>query len=163
MTTGKERSKMVFALWAFSRSSRNQDRRIINSHTYAHIREEWAKEISILNSNRPRRRLTQEERRKMSLTRKGIPKSELTKQRMQEAWKSRPKEFSAEHRRKITEANVGRKASDETKKKMSEIRTGINPVWTQKKFICEHCGKEGTGISNYNRWHGDNCRHKEKL
>lgn len=161
MTTGKEKSKMVFALWAFARSSRNQERKIINSHTYSHIRKEWAAEISQINSNRPRRRLTQEERREMSLARKGNPKSEETKQRMREAWKTRSKEFSAEHRRKITEANLGRKASDETKKKMSEMRKGKSLDWTLVEFKCEHCGKVGTGTGNYKRWHGANCKHKE--
>jgi hypothetical protein len=161
MTTGKEKSKMVFAMWAFTRSSRNQSRQIINSHIYSHIREEWAKEISKLNSNVPRRNLTEDEKRKMSLVRKGIPKSEETKKRMREAWKTRSKEFSLDHRKKITEANIGRTASEETRQKMSKVRSGINPVWTQKTFVCEHCGKTGTGISNYNRWHGDNCKHKE--
>lgn len=25
---------------------------------------------------------------------------------------------------------------------------------------CEHCGKEGKGLSGLKRWHGDNCKHK---
>jgi hypothetical protein len=28
---------------------------------------------------------------------------------------------------------------------------------TQKQWTCIHCGKSGKGLSNYNRWHGDNC------
>lgn len=33
--------------------------------------------------------------------------------------------------------------------------------WANNKyhFTCPHCGKTGTGKSNYNRWHGSNCRH----
>lgn len=26
---------------------------------------------------------------------------------------------------------------------------------------CQHCLKEGTGLANYSRWHGDNCKHKK--
>jgi len=29
---------------------------------------------------------------------------------------------------------------------------------TQALWYCEHCGKSGKGKSNYQRWHGDNCK-----
>jgi hypothetical protein len=31
---------------------------------------------------------------------------------------------------------------------------------TQVKWKCPHCEVEGKGQSNYKRWHGDNCKHK---
>ena len=29
---------------------------------------------------------------------------------------------------------------------------------TQKEWSCLHCNSSGKGLSNYKRWHGDNCR-----
>lgn len=29
---------------------------------------------------------------------------------------------------------------------------------TQKQWSCIHCGKCGKGLSNFSRWHGDNCK-----
>ncbi len=29
-----------------------------------------------------------------------------------------------------------------------------------KSWKCEHCGREGKGDPNYNRWHGENCKSK---
>jgi len=29
---------------------------------------------------------------------------------------------------------------------------------TQKEWSCDHCGKSGKGTSNYQRWHGENCK-----
>lgn len=45
--------------------------------------------------------------------------------------------------------------SEEWKRKMSERMTGIK----RQKVTCEHCGKECV-LSNYNRWHGNNCKSK---
>ena len=36
------------------------------------------------------------------------------------------------------------------------IEQGRSP--TQKEWICSHCNIAGKGLSNYSRWHGDNCR-----
>jgi hypothetical protein len=36
------------------------------------------------------------------------------------------------------------------------IEQGRSP--TQKKWSCTHCNIAGKGLSNYSRWHGDNCR-----
>ena len=43
--------------------------------------------------------------------------------------------------------------SSEWKKKMSERMRGI----VRPTKFCEHCGKN-TVVSNYNRWHGNNCK-----
>lgn len=45
--------------------------------------------------------------------------------------------------------------SDSFKQKMSERMKGIK----RPTVVCEHCGKECV-LSNYNRWHGDNCKQK---
>lgn len=45
--------------------------------------------------------------------------------------------------------------SDEWKRKMSVRMKGIK----RPTVVCEHCGKECV-LSNYNRWHGNNCKSK---
>lgn len=45
--------------------------------------------------------------------------------------------------------------SDEWKRKMSERMKGIR----RPTVVCEHCGKQCV-LSNYNQWHGDNCKSK---
>jgi hypothetical protein len=45
--------------------------------------------------------------------------------------------------------------SDSFKQKMSERMTGIK----RPTVVCEYCGKECV-LSNYNRWHGNNCKSK---
>lgn len=58
--------------------------------------------------------------------------------------------------KKLKESNIGRKASNETKEKMSIVRTGkkIKPC---EKIICEYCQKE-IDKRNYNKWHGEKCK-----
>ena len=48
--------------------------------------------------------------------------------------------------------------SDNWKKQMSERMTGI----VRPTKSCEHCGKIAV-VSNYNRWHGDNCKTLKEL
>lgn len=56
---------------------------------------------------------------------------------------------SAEHRRKIADANRGRKLSPESRKLVSE---------NMPRFTCEFCGIRAIAV-NYKRWHGPNCKH----
>ena len=78
---------------------------------------------------------------------------------MKESWKLRPPR-SKEHCDALSKANTGKKQSAETKKRMSESHKGKTPVHTIVPFKCEHCGKEGVGIGNYKRWHGNNCKNR---
>lgn len=48
--------------------------------------------------------------------------------------------------------------SENWKKQMSERMTGI----VRPTKNCEHCGKISV-VSNYNRWHGDNCKTLKKV
>jgi len=160
MTSGKDKSKMVLAVWAFIRSSKNQKRNKINSRTYSVLREAWAKEISVINSGRKLPPLSPEHKKKISEATKGKKKSEATKQKMKDSWKLRDRDISESTRQKLSNASKGRTHSVETKQLMSDQRKGINPIWTQTEFTCEHCGKKGKGAVNYSRWHGDNCKKK---
>jgi hypothetical protein len=100
--------------------------------------------------------------------------------------KSAQKPKSEEHKRKISESNkkvdrwwtrgennpnFGKKKSEEERKAMSERRLGktLSPkmlemrrqrMLNKPKKTCEYCGKVISSTANYNRWHGDNCKHK---
>lgn len=161
MTTGQDKKKMLHAVWSFVRKSKNQDRIKITGKRYERIRLEVSEMMSnsrkgILNKGRI---LTPEMKKHLSDKLKGLPKSEETKNKMKESWKNRPPRSKA-HSMAISAATKGKKLSAETKKKMSESHKGRTPIHTLISFHCEHCGKEGTGIGNYKRWHGDNCSRK---
>lgn len=81
------------------------------------------------------RKLTEEEKQKISKSHKGKHKSK-------------------EHKENLSKANLGKKLSEETKNKMSISKKGI----PQKKLKCPYCEKEG-GITMY-RWHFENCKDK---
>lgn len=44
------------------------------------------------------------------------------------------------------------------------VKSGVHHFVTdnpgKREWTCEHCGKNGHGTTNYLRWHGDNCKHK---
>jgi group I intron endonuclease len=111
-------------------------------------------------------------------------RSKETKKKMSVAFTGR--KFSEQHKQNIAISRIGLKATNETKKIMSEKRSGKarpqswhdkmaeyrennpNPMQGKispmrgKKFptiACEHCSKEASK-GNYLRWHGNNCRSK---
>lgn len=161
-TVGEAKKKMYCAMWAFNKKSKNQQRQVLNSRDYEYVRSYISKTFSKDRKGKHLvgTRLSDEHKAKVSKALKGKPKSEKTKQRMKENWHTRGPR-SAEHCRALSEANKGRINSEETRKKMSAAKKGINPVHTQVRWTCEHCDKSGVGISNYNRWHGNNCKRKE--
>jgi len=156
-TTMEYKKKMVCALWAFNRKSKNQQRQVLTSRDYESVRRQVSENFSKDRKGIKKSSLTDSHKKKISQALKGTKKSEKTKERMKESWKNRPPR-SKEHCEALSRANAGRKAKDSTRKKMSESKKGINPVHTQISWQCNQCGKIGIGISNYNRWHGDNCR-----
>lgn len=160
-TIGESKKKMYCAMWAFNRKSKNQQRQVLNSRDYEYIRAYISKTFSEDRKGKHLvgTTLSNEHKLKLSKALKGRPKSEKTKQRMKENWHSRGPR-TKEHCKALSEANKGRINSIETRKKMSAAKKGINPVHTQINWTCEHCSKSGVGISNYNRWHGDNCKRK---
>jgi hypothetical protein len=71
---------------------------------------------------------------------------------------SKNKVYTPEGKQRQIEASraVGKRPkSDSFKKKMSERMKGIK----RPTVTCENCGKECV-LSNYNRWHGNNCKQK---
>lgn len=152
------KKKMFFALWAFNRKSKNQERIIINSRDYEYARKNIAE---IFSKDRKgwgaSRQVSELQKEKISKRLKGKPKSDLTKERMKDSWKTRGPR-SESHCAALSKANRGRVSSAETKNKISAAMKGINPVHTQIKWVCNHCSKEGVGISNFKRWHGLNCK-----
>ena len=91
---------------------------------------------------------------------------------------------SEETKTKISESNKGKTVivTDETRQKISNTLKGRVPTWLvgkqahnrgiahsaetvaklsipKPKITCPHCGAVVGGHANYNRWHGDNCKH----
>jgi hypothetical protein len=90
-----------------------------------------------------------------TLSTKGKPKTESTKQKMR-----KPKSIT--HRKNISEAqkknggNGPAKHKEESKNKTRETMK-LKPRGNK---ICPHCNKEG-GFLSMSRWHFDNCKLKE--
>lgn len=77
--------------------------------------------------------------------------------------KGKPK-HTPESKLKISQSRKGNipwskgKKRPEHSERMKKDNPGLEK--TRQPWICEHCGKEGVGSSNYVRWHGDNCKLK---
>jgi hypothetical protein len=86
----------------------------------------------------------------------GKPKSTESKLKISQKNKGRiphnkGKSISDEQRLKL----VGKKASNQTKEKMSQSKIGIK----RPQVECPHCGKIGSD-NTMPRWHFDNCKQK---
>lgn len=102
-------------------------------------------------------------------SRKGIKTNKPAWNKGLPAWNAglKLKPMSEEHKEKITEAwekkmldgytghNKGKKLVQNYKG-----RVAMNKGIPAKKYVCEHCKREIGGKSNYDRWHGDNCKNK---
>lgn len=138
------KSKMLYALTAMKM-------RVVNNICFnSHLFETLKKEA---NMNR-------------SAQRKGVPRSETTRQKIREARlgtkssaKTKHKQSIArkgrkntpEHIEKVRQAHLGKKRSEETKQKLRDERALRQPK------ECPHCHRLILP-GNYNRWHGDNCK-----
>lgn len=162
ITSGEFRKKMLLALWSFNRSSKNQQRIIVKSRDYELLRQQVSEYLSnsrkgIMNKGK---KLSESHKKAISLAQKGKSKSEETKEKMKNSWKLRPPR-SAEHCKALSLSGKGKTHSEDTKIKMSNSKKGKNPIHTQVTWVCIYCEKKGIGISNYNRWHGEQCRKKQ--
>ena len=98
--------------------------------------------------------LSDETKKKMSVTRKGVPKSE-------------------EHRKKIGRKNLITLKNvdtgdtvriDKSEKSLYDKEIWVNPYAYKMRFDpkvavhCPHCNKVGNDNSTFKRWHFDNCK-----
>jgi len=161
MVTGSDRNKMLYALNGMRRNKTgNRYETKITSKVYASLKG--------------KRILTEETKMKISLAKKGKPRSEETIQKMRE------RKMSAETRIKLSNSlkgrigpNLGKPRSEETKEKIRNTLSGRilstdareklkgprgpRKVSVKQEFVsCPHCGKFG-GKGNMNRYHFTNC------
>jgi hypothetical protein len=122
-----------------------------------------------------------ESKQKLSTARKGKTNSPETVAKILES--RQHYRHSIETRRKISESQLGKivVVSDKTRKKISNSLKGRVPTCLKgkpghskgkprtdetknklripkPKFTCPHCDSIIGGQSNYNRWHGENCK-----
>jgi group I intron endonuclease len=112
-------------------------------------------------------KLSQSAKDKISALHKGVPKSEVTKQKMRDSYY--PRTLSEEGRRNIGLKGVqSRVFTEEYRKKISDANKKVvhTEKWNQKVreglarqpvVICPHCGVSCKG-GNQTRWHFDNCK-----
>lgn len=122
-----------------------------------------------------------ETRKKLSDSLKGRKAWNKNKKMTEEQTKNMHKQKSQEHIKKVALTKMGNKNmkgkrhSQETKDKMRNAKLGIKhtkehnenfsksrkgiSITPTKKLLCSNCNKI-IDKRNYNRWHGDNCKHK---
>ena len=179
---------MLNALQGMRRQNKNQQRykTKITARVYANLKEEWV----LLSSERIKgdknpmwgKNHTIEAKAKISAANKGRVQtpSEKAKQitaitgrtraPFSEEWKAKlsasgsgknnsmyGKTHSDETKAKQRERAIGRKQSVETIAKKADANRGK----TREKLLCPHCNKL-IAVNTYPRWHGDNCKLKEK-
>lgn len=178
MTQGQDKAKMVNAALRLANDHKG---RCINSRIYDLIKRERVKYLKETqrgaDNNFFGKKHTEETRKKMSESRrrwsyteehiakfkgrtspmKNRTHSAETKQRLSEAGKCRKPSQLTKEKTSATLLGLNLKRSDETKEKMRQSKIGI----VHPKKTCEHCGKEIT-VAMFVRWHGDNCKLKEK-
>ena len=141
--------KMQFALNRMLQTSNNQNRFRVTSHHYNKIRADFAKNMSESNTGRVLSPLTTEHKNKLSNATKGVPKSDITKERMKKAAAIRNKKWEI-----IGHPLTGIPLSDEIKARQSTGSAANRLI----AVTCPHCGKT-IDRQNYKRWHGDNCKY----
>lgn len=106
-----------------------------------------------------------------STSRKGVPRSDETKEKLRQA--NLGKKASAETKLKMSLAGRGRKHSPEHVEKTRQIHLGKKRSEETRRKLredrarrvpikCPHCNREILP-GNYNRWHGDNCKFNPHL
>jgi hypothetical protein len=139
----------------------------------------------IIRKRQTGRQVSKSTRNKISESLKGKKASKETKKKLSEIKMGEKNHFygkthSVESIEKIRFANIGRKDSDETRKKKSLSLVGNsngknsmlgkthsqntinairNAALNRNKLECPHCKKQ-IAVNVANRWHFDNCKHK---
>ena len=102
----------------------------------------------------------------------GRKHSEDTKQKMRDAHRNVVRVYSEETKQKFkngnkkTGPNLKLRGENNANKKPG-VREKMKATFLEKygydsptkiPYKCEHCGKEGTGLGNYKRYHSNNCK-----
>lgn len=75
-------------------------------------------------------------------------------------FKGRTHSLSANEANRL--AHLGKVDSPETRQLKSDSAKGKPKPWLKEIFhVCPHCSRSICGTTNYNRWHGDNCKNKQ--
>lgn len=144
MYSGEMKYKLMHAFsMMFVKSKKNIKRGNFNSNLYSSLRQDVAKRVGEANKG-------------CTPWNKGLTRSEDVKNAISTANKGK------------TPWNKNRTCTASEREKMKlgwakKIKNGFTPYnkgKSAKKFICDHCGKEIGGASNFKRWHGDNCKKK---
>ena len=114
--------------------------------------------------------VSDETKRKISETRKGITHSEESRRKMSEAHKG--KTHSEESRRKISETRKGKTLSEETKRKLSEVRKGKTFSEEHKrklsesqkgKTLSEETKRKLSEVRKGRKWWNDGCGNRKRM
>lgn len=137
MYSGKDKQKMVYAMWAILNLCNNhQYRKKIKGRTYENLKKEFvAAQKSITGAARYNT---------------GKKRPDRTSESFTDEWKAN---ISAAKKGKPT-WNKGITHSDETKALQSQLAKN------RQKKECPHCKKMVAGPSNFTRWHNENCKLK---
>jgi hypothetical protein len=161
---GKERNKMVHALWRMTVNGHpKQDRYKTTSRIYEIARKMYVNEVKgrvmsdatkqkLRNANLGKK-LSDEAREKMSKSRKGKTYDKIYSEGKIEELKLR-KSLSMKGKNAGKQSRLGKLHTDDTYKKMSETQK-LNRI--KMRVVCEHCGKD-VDKPNYSRSHGSKCK-----
>jgi hypothetical protein len=150
MTTGKEKTKMSYAIWRLCNSNNYN----INSHTYQALREKHSKFISEQKTGVKRKPFSDQARKNMSEGQKG-KKMNFTPEGVE------ARRLGSLKLRGRPSWIKGKKNpyTEETLKKLSESFSRRMKGVPKKKSPCNHCGKL-FAPNMLNRYHNDNCKQK---
>ena len=186
MTTGQERHKMLNALRMMRAEKEGQQRynTKITARVYQSIKQEYAELQSKTFKGKGNgmfgKHHTQEAKdkiRQKNLGKKLTPE-QVEKLKKAMTGKKKPP-ITEEHRAKLSaagsgknNANYGKTASEETRKKIGDKLRGRKQTEEEKlarslanmgkkreKRLCPHCDQL-VAVNGYARWHGSNCKHR---
>lgn len=155
MTTGKDKISTAYACKRMMHGiGKNQERYRISSRIYENLKNN-------LNQSLKERVFTDQWRKKLSESAKVrvANESEEIKQfkrekmiRLNKARKGIKKPYQTGENNPFVREDVKEKIKQSNIEKYGYPNPSLIP------WKCEHCQKEGKGLSGYKRWHGMNCR-----
>lgn len=148
---GKDRHKMAILEFAPSRADvKKRELELVSPET---IKDPLCMNLAQGGGAGPAKH-SEATKNKMSVVRRGVPKSEDHKKAISAAHTGKVgHKLSAEARAKVSAALRLREVSADTRKKMSETQKGR----PRSLLVCPYCGKSG-GNSNMRRYHFENCQ-----